>query len=123
MNNNKGKNKMATINKNENYKNPLINIGEYRSDHYENNLNIHVQGASYECIMCGKGIKHTSKHHQIISGGGHEMNLIHKDEWDYAESKENTDGGFMGAWDIGSECVKKLKHIPNIKNYIRKPTK
>ena len=48
------------------------------------------------------------------------MNLIHKDEWDYASSPENKDGGFMDSWDIGSECVKKLKHIPNIKNYIRK---
>ena len=114
---------MTNINKNENYKNPLIDVGEYRSEHYEKNLNIHTPGAVYECIICGKGIKHSSKHHTIVAGGGHEMNLIHKDEWDYAESIENKDGGFMGAWDIGSECVRKLKNIPNIKNYIRKPTK
>mgnify|MGYP003640032341 CR=1 FL=1 len=79
--------------------------------------------ASYECIICGKGIKHSSKHYSIVAGGGHEMNLIHKDEWDYASSTENKDGGFMDSWDIGSECVKKLKHIPNIKNYISKPIK
>ena len=44
---------MTNINKNENYKNPLIDISEYRSEHYEKNLNITVQGAVYECIICG----------------------------------------------------------------------
>ena len=108
-------------NLNKDYKNPTIDIGDYMSEHYEKNDN--NCNDNYQCILCGKGIKHTSKHHTIVAGEGTQYNLIHKDEWDYATSKENTDGGFMGAWDIGSECVKKLKHIPNIKNYIRKPIK
>ena len=106
---------------NENYKNPVIDIADYRSDRYE--INLEMGNGHMGCILCGKEIKHSSKHHQIVAGEGIELNLIHKDEWDYAESKENTDGGFMGAWDIGSHCVKKLKDIPNIKNYIRKPLK
>jgi len=108
-------------NLNKDYKNPTIYIGDYMSEYYEKNSNNCIE--SYQCILCGKGIKHTAKHYTIVAGQGSELNLIHKDEWDYAESPKNTDGGFMGGWDIGVECVKKLKNIPNIKYYIRKPTK
>ena len=104
-----------------NYKNPVIDISYYRSDKYE--INLQMGNGAMECILCGKEIKHSSKHYQIVAGEGNELSLIHKDEWDYACSKQNTDGGFMGCWDIGSSCIRKLKNIPNIKNYIRKPQK
>ena len=104
----------------ENYKNPLIDVGSFVSEHYEKNINNQIEGAFSECVLCGKGIKSTSNHYTIVCGGGTPELLIHKLEWDYAESKENKDGGFMGSWQIGSECFKKIKHISNIKNYIKK---
>ena len=113
---------MTTIN-NKNYKNPLIDVGNFVSDYFEKNQENQIAGTSSECILCGKGIKSAANHYTVVSGNGSPEFLIHKDEWGYAESQENTDGGFVGGWDIGSECVKKLKHISNIENYIRKPQK
>ena len=116
---------MAKLIIDKNYKNPLIEVDTECSDHYEKNIQNQIAGAVSECVLCGKGIKHTSKHYQIVAGLGNYQQFIHKDEWEYAQSKENTDNGFMGAWDIGTECFKKLKNFPNIKSYVEfiKPTK
>lgn len=110
---------MKTINL-ANYKNPLIDIGNFVSEHLNKNQNNQIEDAITECVLCGKGIKSSSNHYTIVCGGGTPDFLIHKDEWNYAESKENKDGGFMGSWQIGSECFKKIKNLPNIKNYIKK---
>ena len=111
---------MAKLIKDENYKKPLIQIDDECSKHYDKNIENQIAGASSECVLCGKGIKNTSKHYSIVAGLGSYQQFIHKDEWEYAESKNNTDGGFMGCWDIGTECFKKLKDFPNIKNYVSK---
>ena len=108
---------MNELVKSEHYKNPLISIDE-QSEHYEKNIENQISGATSECIICGKGIKSTSKHYTIVAGLGNYQNLIHKDEWTYASSPENKDGGFMGGWDIGTECFKRIKNIPNIKDYV-----
>ena len=103
-----------------NYQKPLLQIEDEMSIHYDTNIENQIPNAVSECVICGKGIKSTSKNYSIVAGLGNYHQFIHKDEWDYAESKNNTDGGFMGTWDIGSECYKKLKDFPNIKNYIKK---
>jgi len=103
-----------------NYQKPLLQIEDEMSIHYDTNIENQIPNSVSECVICGKGIKATSKNYSIVAGLGNYHQFIHKDEWDYAESKNNTDGGFMGTWDIGSECYKKLKDFPNIKDYIRK---
>jgi len=103
-----------------NYQKPLLQIEDEMSIHYDTNIENQIPNSVSECVICGKGIKATSKNYSIVAGLGNYHQFIHKDEWDYAESKNNTDGGFMGTWDIGSECYKKLKDFPNIKNYIKK---
>ena len=103
-----------------NYQKPLLQIEDEMSIHYNTNIENQIPNSVSECVICGKGIKATSKNYSIVAGLGNYHQFIHKDEWDYAESKNNTDGGFMGTWDIGSECYKKLKDFPNIKNYIKK---
>jgi len=103
-----------------NYQKPLLQIEDEMSIHYDTNIENQIPNAVSECVICGKGIKATSKNYSIVAGLGNYHQFIHKDEWDYAESKNNTDGGFMGTWDIGSECYKKLKDFPNIKDYIKK---
>ena len=103
-----------------NYQKPLLQIEDEMSIHYDTNIKNQIPNSVSECVICGKGIKATSKNYSIVAGLGNYHQFIHKDEWDYAESKNNTDGGFMGTWDIGSECYKKLKDFPNIKNYIKK---
>jgi hypothetical protein len=111
---------MAKLINDINYKKPLIQIDDELSDHYNKNIENQIAGAKSECVICGKGIKSSSKHYTIVAGLGNYSQFIHRDEWDYAESEKNTDGGFMGAWDIGSECYKKLKDFPNIKDYVDK---
>ena len=111
---------MAKLINDINYKKPLIQIDDEMSEHYEKNIENQIVGAVSECVICGKGIKGKSKHYTIVAGLGNYCQFIHKDEWDYAQSKQNTDGGFMGAWDIGTECYKKLKDFPNIKDYVKK---
>ena len=103
-----------------NYQKPLLQIEDEMSIHYDTNIENQIPNSVSECVICGKGIKATSKNYSIVAGLGNYHQFIHKDEWDYAESKNNTDGGFMGTWDIGSECYKKLKDFPNIKDYIKK---
>ena len=106
--------------KTEHYKNPVLNVEEFMSEHYDKNINNQIEGAVTECILCGKGIKAHSKHYDVVSGCGNYGQLIHKDDWKFADSKENKDGGFMGCWSIGSECIKKIKHIAD--GYYEKAT-
>ena len=117
---NKGEKTINTFFKNDNYKNPLLDVGKFVSEHFDKNQDNQVEGTISECVLCGKGIKSNSSHYTVLSGNGASQFLISKDEWDYASSDNNKDGGFMGGWTIGTECYKKIKHIYNVKNYVRK---
>ena len=116
---------MNTFFKHESYKNLLLDVGDFVSEHFDKNQDNQIAGAFTECVLCGKGIKSNANHYSVLAGNGNQQQLIHKDEWDYASSDENNDKGFMNGWDIGTECYKKIKHIPNVKNYIKrnKPNK
>ena len=78
----KGMNKYKT----EHYKNPVLNVEEFMSEHYDKNINNQIEGAVTECILCGKGIKAHSKHYDVVSGCGNYGQLIHKDDWKFADS-------------------------------------
>ena len=103
-----------------NYKNPLLDIMSFVSEHFDKNQDNQIEGTVSECVLCGKGIKATSKNYSVVAGSGSPQLLIHKDEWNYSFSKENTDNGFMGSWEIGTECFKKIKHLTNVKDYLIK---
>ena len=105
----------------EGYKNKILELdGDVLSEHYEKNQENRKPDDTGECILCGKGIKNTITCKAIVATGGNMYNFIHKDDVEFAESPENKDGGFMGAWNVGPECFKKIKHIPEIKNYCYK---
>lgn len=107
------------LTKYESYKNLILELnGDVVSKHYDKNLDNQIADAIGECVLCGKGIKKSS--YSICCTGGNMYNFIHKSDWDSAENNRNKDGSFMGGWDIGPECYKKLKHIPKIKDYVRK---
>ena len=106
------------------YQNLVLELdGDVLSEHFDKNQENQIAGIHSECILCGKGIKSTNNHYTMMGTGGTYHNLIHKDDMDLAEKNQNQDGGFMGCWDVGSECFKRLKHIPEIKNYVLKPKK
>lgn len=101
------------------YKNPILELdGDVLSEHYEKNLDNQIPNAKGECVLCGKSI--TKNSYSIVATGGNMYNLIHKTDWDFAENNKNQDGSFMGGWDIGPACYNKVKHIPEIKDYVRK---
>ena len=53
-----------------NYQKPLLQIEDEMSIHYDTNIENQIPNSVSECVICGKGIKATSKNYSIVAGLG-----------------------------------------------------
>ena len=62
----------------------------------------HSSRADDPCVCCGRNVGKRG-YSIIVAGGG--VEIIHPDD---AEAAAATDNGFMGAYNVGSECIKRV---------------
>ena len=62
----------------------------------------HAQGMFLACIACGKNVSKQGNCQGVMVGGGGVI-IVHPDDYEKA-----IDGGDMGWFPVGSECIKKV---------------
>jgi hypothetical protein len=82
-----------------------IQLDEYTTPTY--NKNQENCNDDYGCVICGKAVKTQLKYFVICTGNEHNA-YTKKDVQELGfDFLEKNDGGFMGAYPIGTDCHKK----------------